>query len=107
MLSSIRLPAAVRLLVGAAENVRSRTSRASNARSSSRRSMRPSTSSCGSPTRSRSCRGSCNAGPEPVRTSAVVGDYAAGATHVLPTGGLARGAGGIGLETFPKPVQMI
>jgi histidinol dehydrogenase len=48
-----------------------------------------------------------NAGTVFVRTSAVVGDYAAGATHVLPTGGLARGAGGIGLETFLKPVQLV
>ena len=32
-----------------------------------------------------------NAGTIFVGTSAVVGDYAAGATHVLPTGGLARG----------------
>jgi len=48
-----------------------------------------------------------NAGTVFVRTSAVVGDYAAGATHVLPTGGLARGAGGIGLETFLKPVQTV
>jgi histidinol dehydrogenase len=39
--------------------------------------------------------------------SAVVGDYAAGATHVLPTGGLARGAGGLGLEAFLKPVQVV
>ncbi|HVM70000.1 MAG TPA: histidinol dehydrogenase, partial [Gaiellaceae bacterium] len=42
-----------------------------------------------------------------VRTSAAVGDYAAGATHVLPTGGLARGSGGLGLETFLKPVQLV
>lgn len=48
-----------------------------------------------------------NAGTVFVRTSAVVGDYAAGATHVLPTGGLARGAGGIGLETFLKPIQTV
>jgi histidinol dehydrogenase len=48
-----------------------------------------------------------NAGTIFVRTPAVVGDYAAGATHVLPTGGLARGAGGIGLETFLKPVQVV
>jgi histidinol dehydrogenase len=48
-----------------------------------------------------------NAGTVFVRTSAVVGDYAAGATHVLPTGGLARGAGGIGLETFLKPLQTV
>jgi histidinol dehydrogenase len=36
-----------------------------------------------------------------------IGDYATGATHVLPTGGLARGAGGLGLETFLKPVQLV
>ena len=48
-----------------------------------------------------------NAGTVFVRTSAVVGDYAAGATHVLPTGGLARGAGGLGLESFLKPVQFV
>lgn len=38
---------------------------------------------------------------------AVIGDYAAGANHVLPTGGLARGAGGLGLEAFLKPVQIV
>ena len=38
---------------------------------------------------------------------AVIGDYAVGANHVLPTGGLARGTGGIGLETFLKPVQVV
>jgi histidinol dehydrogenase len=48
-----------------------------------------------------------NAGSVFVRTSAVVGDYAAGATHVLPTGGLAKGAGGLGLESFLKPVQFV
>lgn len=32
------------------------------------------------------------------------GDYATGANHVLPTGGWARAVGGIGLETFLKPV---
>ena len=42
-----------------------------------------------------------------MRASAVVGDYAAGATHILPTGGLARGSGGIGLETFLKPIQVV
>jgi histidinol dehydrogenase len=40
-------------------------------------------------------------------TPAVVGDYAAGANHVLPTGGLARAAGGLGLESFLKPVQLV
>lgn len=48
-----------------------------------------------------------NAGTVFVRTSAVVGDYAAGATHILPTGGLARGSGGLGLETFLKPLQLV
>jgi histidinol dehydrogenase len=48
-----------------------------------------------------------NAGTVFAGTSAVVGDYAAGATHVLPTGGLARGAGGLGLEAFLKPVQVV
>ena len=48
-----------------------------------------------------------NAGTVFVRTSAVVGDYAAGTTHVLPTGGLARGCGGLGLESFLKPVQFV
>jgi histidinol dehydrogenase len=48
-----------------------------------------------------------NAGTVFVGTSAVVGDYAAGATHVLPTGGLARGSGGLGLETFLKPIQVV
>ena len=43
-------------------------------------------------------------GPE---APAALGDYAAGANHVLPTGGLARGAGGLGLETFLKPIQYV
>ena len=38
---------------------------------------------------------------------AVVGDYAAGAIHVLPTGGLARAAGGLGLEAFLKSTQVV
>ncbi len=48
-----------------------------------------------------------NAGTVFVGTSAVVGDYAAGATHVLPTGGLARASGGLGLESFLKPLQIV
>jgi len=48
-----------------------------------------------------------NAGSVFVGTSAVVGDYAAGATHVLPTGGLARSSGGLGLESFLKPLQVV
>jgi histidinol dehydrogenase len=34
------------------------------------------------------------------------GDYATGANHVLPTGGRARAVGGLGLETFLKPVTV-
>jgi histidinol dehydrogenase len=34
------------------------------------------------------------------------GDYATGGNHVLPTGGWARSIGGIGLETFLKPVTV-
>lgn len=48
-----------------------------------------------------------NAGTVFVGTSAVVGDYAAGASHILPTGGLARAAGGLGLEAFLKPIQIV
>jgi histidinol dehydrogenase len=48
-----------------------------------------------------------NAGSVFLGTTAVVGDYASGANHVLPTGGLARGAGGLGLEAFLKPVQYV
>ncbi|HZC31003.1 MAG TPA: histidinol dehydrogenase [Gaiellaceae bacterium] len=32
------------------------------------------------------------------------GDYATGGNHVLPTGGWGRSSGGLGLETFLKPV---
>jgi histidinol dehydrogenase len=38
---------------------------------------------------------------------AVLGDYASGANHILPTGGLARGAGGLGLEQFLKALQIV
>ncbi|HEY1315580.1 MAG TPA: histidinol dehydrogenase [Gaiella sp.] len=48
-----------------------------------------------------------NAGTVFVGCSSVVGDYAAGATHVLPTGGLARSTGGLGLEAYMKPVQVV
>jgi histidinol dehydrogenase len=34
------------------------------------------------------------------------GDYATGGNHVLPTGGWARSTGGLGLETFLKPVTI-
>jgi histidinol dehydrogenase len=41
------------------------------------------------------------------RSSAVAaGDYATGGNHVLPTGGWARSVGGLGLETFLKPVTV-
>jgi histidinol dehydrogenase len=52
-------------------------------------------------------RGVRNAGSVFLGGSAVIGDYAAGATHVLPTGGLARSSGGLGLETFLKPLQIV
>ena len=48
-----------------------------------------------------------NAGSVFVGCSSVIGDYAAGATHVLPTGGLARSTGGLGIETFLKPLQVV
>jgi len=48
-----------------------------------------------------------NAGSVFIGGSAVVGDYAAGATHVLPTGGLARSSGGLGLEMFMKSLQVV
>jgi histidinol dehydrogenase len=48
-----------------------------------------------------------NAGSIFVGCSSVVGDYAAGATHVLPTGGLARSTGGLGIEAFLKPLQVV
>lgn len=48
-----------------------------------------------------------NAGAVFLGTTAVLGDYAAGSNHVLPTGGLARGSGGLGLEAFLKPVELI
>jgi histidinol dehydrogenase len=48
-----------------------------------------------------------NAGAVFVGCSSVIGDYAAGATHVLPTSGLARSVGGLGIEVFLKPVQIV
>jgi histidinol dehydrogenase len=49
-----------------------------------------------------------NAGAVFVGPSSAVaaGDYATGANHVLPTGGWARAVGGLGLETFLKPVTV-
>jgi histidinol dehydrogenase len=37
-------------------------------------------------------------------SAVAAGDYATGGNHVLPTGGRARSSGGLGLETFLKPV---
>jgi histidinol dehydrogenase len=48
-----------------------------------------------------------NAGAVFLGTTAVLGDYAAGSNHVLPTGGLARGTGGLGLEAFLRPVEFV
>jgi histidinol dehydrogenase len=49
-----------------------------------------------------------NAGAVFVGASSPVaaGDYATGGNHVLPTGGWARAVGGLGLETFLKPVTV-
>ena len=49
-----------------------------------------------------------NAGAVFVGASSPVpaGDLGTGANHVLPTGGWARSAGGLGLETFLKPVTV-
>jgi histidinol dehydrogenase len=49
-----------------------------------------------------------NAGAVFVGASSAVaaGDYATGGNHVLPTGGWARSVGGLGIETFLKPVTV-
>jgi len=49
-----------------------------------------------------------NAGAVFVGASSPVaaGDYATGGNHVLPTGGRARSSGGLGLETFLKPMTI-
>jgi histidinol dehydrogenase len=49
-----------------------------------------------------------NAGAVFVGASSPVasGDYATGGNHVLPTGGWARSVGGLGLETFLKPITV-
>ena len=58
--------------------------------------------------RRRSRRDVRNAGAVFVGASSPVaaGDYATGGNHVLPTGGWARRVGGLGLETFLKPVTI-
>jgi histidinol dehydrogenase len=49
-----------------------------------------------------------NAGAVFVGASSPVaaGDYATGGNHVLPTGGWARSVGGLGIETFLKPLTI-
>jgi len=49
-----------------------------------------------------------NAGAVFVGASSPVpaGDYATGGNHVLPTNGWARSVGGLGLETFLKPITI-
>ncbi|HEU0247378.1 MAG TPA: histidinol dehydrogenase [Gaiellaceae bacterium] len=39
-------------------------------------------------------------------SAVAAGDYATGGNHVLPTGGWARSVGGLGLESFLKPVTI-
>jgi histidinol dehydrogenase len=39
-------------------------------------------------------------------SSVAAGDYATGGNHVLPTGGWVRSVGGLGLETFLKPITV-
>ncbi len=41
-----------------------------------------------------------------VDSPVAAGDYATGGNHVLPTGGWARALGGLGLETFLKPITV-
>jgi histidinol dehydrogenase len=41
-----------------------------------------------------------------VDSPVAAGDYATGGNHVLPTGGWARALGGLGLETFMKPITV-
>ena len=68
---------------------------------------RPSTSCCSARPR-RAPAEVRNAGAVFVGPSSPVaaGDYATGGNHVLPTNGWARSVGGLGLETFLKPVTM-
>ena len=101
------LSAAVSTLVGGYDNiVVELVDSLDDALSRSRRTRR-SISSCSSPSPRQLLGRVRNAGTVFVGTSAVVGDYAAGATHVLPTGGLARASGGLGLESFLKPLQIV
>ena len=80
-------------------------SAASSRRSRRPRRSRPSTSCC-SATPRRSPAQVRNAGAVFVGpwSPVAAGDYATGGNHVLPTSGWARSVGGLGLETFLKPV---
>ena len=79
----------------------------SSPRSRRPRRSRPSTSCCSASPR-RAPSDVRNAGAVFVGSSAPVaaGDYATGGNHVLPTGGWARSVGGLGLETFLKPITI-
>ena len=80
---------------------------ASSRRSRRRRRSRPSISCCSaSPRRAPArCGTPAPSSSGPGRRSPA-GDYATGGNHVLPTSGWARSVGGLGLETFLKPVTM-
>ena len=88
-------------------SARSSTARISTGRSPRSRSSRRSTSSC-SATPTALAEHIRNAGAVFVGESSPVasGDYATGGNHVLPTGGRGRASGGLGLETFLKPVTV-
>ena len=61
------------------------------------------------PTRTPSCRASRTRAPSSAASYSPVplGDYMSGSNHVLPTGGTARFAAGLGVHTFMKPVEVI
>ena len=101
-------PRIVELELAAQARARPRhASAASSRRSRRRRSSRPSTSCCSARAEARADEVR-NAGAVFVGASSPVaaGDYATGGNHVLPTGGWARSVGGLGLETFLKPVTV-
>ena len=82
-------------------------SAASSRRSRRRRRSRPSTSCCSAMPRRSRPRCATRARSSSGRSSPVAaGDYATGGNHVLPTDGWARSVGGLGLETFLKPVTI-
>ena len=101
-----RRPAARRARARRAGRARRRHASAASSRRSRRpRRSRPSTSCCSarprrSPTQVRNA-GAVFVGPS---SPVAAGDYATGGNHVLPTSGWARSVGGLGIETFLKPV---